>query len=225
MRLEVKTAKLTRSYGDRFESGKIEPSDWLLVLTVEPLGRNPMELATGEKLSSCEMSVTFRPAREGRRQWLDEHSPKPGMAIGMLHYFGDHVATQPDDEDHDASLIFDVGLDADEFTGLVELARAGRFPHDVSVSFPHDLIEYHHGGFRWDNSKSRILPISAVDVVIELSEAPLPDGESMALDKAVGAAPRTPVGADLRPTLERLIMWQQATLWVIVVVAVIAWAK
>lgn len=56
MRLEVKTAKLTRSYGDRFESGKIEPSDWLLVLTVEPLGRNPMELATGEKLSSCEMS-------------------------------------------------------------------------------------------------------------------------------------------------------------------------
>lgn len=213
--LEVLTAKLTSSFGERFGVGRY--GKWVLSGVVKLPRRERLELGTGEKVSELQMVLAFLETDAERLEWVTNRTKdvestfeRDNKAVcGSVTY---HKARgDPDGFDgQPASLLFNVFAPPDVMASLIRFAEGGRFPKIVTLEVHGMEYGYAPDGSmkRWlNNSEVKMLPVLAVNYELPLNgEA---DGER---------SPDEP-STRLGPIPNETLRWVKGAVWILVAIS------
>lgn len=128
---------------------------WRLALTASIPPGNSLALATGEDVSSLELTVVFSIAAEG--------AEPPG---GGAHYFPGRI-------------IFDCVVAPETMAELLAFAKQGRFPDRVSIGTATNEGLTHDNrpdgsGLKWANDRVPVLPFDSFWFDLPIGAEPVP---------------------------------------------------
>ena len=203
----------------RSANGVPELATWNLALRAHLSRRETLTVATGEELKDFEIYVTLSRNTGESLQWFRN---KTGLekAIGAAHYFPARASDVLPGTS--ASLIFQAYLEEPEHAALMDFARAGCLPREVTVGV--DGIEYGSApdgsDTRWDTAARPIVPITSIDFSIPVSGGRMEDDQDD--DEAEAASERPPSWAlELSSHLRTLVKLQTWTFYALLAVCII----
>jgi hypothetical protein len=187
--LHVTGAKLASGFS---AMGLRPRASWRLTLAVQIRRDESLKLQTGEKENELEIHFSFKRQTQDELDFLKTRGEGFDKAIGGVHYF---AASTHDFGSHPAALMFEIMVDDPEMETLLQLAANRLYPSALNVTVEGMDYDWQPDGSgkKWDNIARPILPITAADFTLPISEPPTESDEEDSFDPS--PAPRPPESA------------------------------